>query len=135
MLPSTTKRGESSWTPPRYSAPIWRVLPEAKSARATLASIRRRRNGTSARRAVRPSRRQTAPRCIVCGRRRNTVSLVVTLLAHGCPLQAIVVAFRVDERTVAAWVRRTGVQGEAGPGCLGGQPPDRGRGQGGEVRG
>src|SRR5947209_214809 len=29
-----------------------------------------------------------------------TVSLVVTLLAHGCPLQAIVVAFRVAERTV-----------------------------------
>jgi len=36
----------------------------------------------------------------------DTVSLVVTLMAHGCPLQAIVVAFRVDERTVAAWVRR-----------------------------
>ena len=31
----------------------------------------------------------------------ETVSLVVTLLAHGCPLQAIVVAFGYDERTVA----------------------------------
>src|SRR5437899_2788484 len=134
MLPSTTKRGESSWTPPRYSAPIWRVLPEAKSARATLASIRRRRNGTSARRAVRPSRRQTAPRCIVCGRRRNTVSLVVTLLAHGCPLQAIVVAFRVDERTVAAWVRRAGVQGYAVQECLVEQPRDLGQVQADEIR-
>ena len=43
----------------------------------------------------------------------DTVALVVTLMAHGCPLQAIVVAFRVDERTVATWVRRAGVQGQA----------------------
>jgi transposase-like protein len=43
----------------------------------------------------------------------DTVSLVVTLMAHGCPLQAIVVAFRVNERTGAAWVRRAGVQGQA----------------------
>jgi len=33
----------------------------------------------------------------------ETVSLVVTLLAHGCPLPAIVVAFGYDERTVAEW--------------------------------
>ena len=33
----------------------------------------------------------------------ETVALVLTLLAHGCPLQAIVVAFGFDERTVAAW--------------------------------
>ena len=31
----------------------------------------------------------------------ETVVLVVTLLAHGCPVQAIVAAFRFDERTVA----------------------------------
>ena len=31
----------------------------------------------------------------------ETVTLVVTLIAHGCPLQAIVVAFGCDERTVA----------------------------------
>ena len=29
----------------------------------------------------------------------ETVTLVVTLLAHGCPLQVIVVAFGFDERT------------------------------------
>jgi len=34
--------------------------------------------------------------------------VVVTLLCHGCPPQAIVAAFRLDERTVAAWLRRTG---------------------------
>src|SRR3954471_9263283 len=36
----------------------------------------------------------------------ETVSLVVTLLAHGCPLPAIVVAFGSDERTVVGWVAR-----------------------------
>ena len=39
----------------------------------------------------------------------ETVTRVVTLIAHGCPLQAIVVAFGIDERTVAAWLRRAGV--------------------------
>ena len=43
----------------------------------------------------------------------ETVSLVVTLLAHGCPVQAIVAAFGVDERTVAAWWTRSGRQGQA----------------------
>jgi len=33
----------------------------------------------------------------------ETVVIVVTLLAHGCPVQAIVAAFGFDERTVAAW--------------------------------
>jgi transposase-like protein len=42
----------------------------------------------------------------------ETVSLVVTLMAHGCPLQAIVVAFGYDERTVACWLARAGVQGQ-----------------------
>jgi transposase-like protein len=43
----------------------------------------------------------------------ETVTRVVTLMAHGCPLQAIVVAFDVDERTVAAWLQRAGMQGQA----------------------
>jgi transposase-like protein len=37
-----------------------------------------------------------------------TVMLVITLLAFGCPLQAIVVAFGLDERTVKDWWRRAG---------------------------
>jgi transposase-like protein len=37
-----------------------------------------------------------------------TVMLVITLLAYGCPLQAIVAAFRFDERTVKEWWRRAG---------------------------
>jgi len=40
------------------------------------------------------------------------VVTVVTLLASGCPVQAIVVAFGLDERTVADWQRRAGRQGE-----------------------
>src|SRR5437773_12098246 len=36
------------------------------------------------------------------------IVIVVTLLAHGCPIQAIVHAFRQDERTVASWRDRAG---------------------------
>lgn len=34
--------------------------------------------------------------------------IVMTLIAHGCPLQAIVAAFHLDERTVMAWQERAG---------------------------
>jgi hypothetical protein len=36
------------------------------------------------------------------------VTLVLTLLCHGWPIQAIVAAFGFDERTVAAWLGRAG---------------------------
>lgn len=36
------------------------------------------------------------------------VVIVVTLLAHGCPLQAIVQAYGLDERTIADWRDRAG---------------------------
>ena len=60
------------------------------------------------------SRKERRYRCDVCGctfaatagtvfyRRRlskDTVVKIITLLAHGCPRQAIVAAFEVDERT------------------------------------
>jgi len=38
------------------------------------------------------------------------VVAVVTLLSYGCPLQAIVLAFDLDERTVARWQRESGAQ-------------------------
>lgn len=41
---------------------------------------------------------------------RWLVIAVVTLLAYGCPVQAIVAAFGLDERTVARWQRESGVQ-------------------------
>lgn len=36
------------------------------------------------------------------------IVIVVTLLAYGCPVQAIVHAFGLDERTVASWRERAG---------------------------
>src|SRR3989440_3379731 len=36
------------------------------------------------------------------------IVIVVTLLSYGCPLQAIVHAFGLDERTVASWRDRAG---------------------------
>jgi transposase-like protein len=37
-----------------------------------------------------------------------TMTLVLTLLLHGCPIPAIVAAFGLDERTVRAWLHKTG---------------------------
>lgn len=54
----------------------------------------------------------------------ETVALVVTLLAYGCPVQAIVAAFGCDERTVADWCARSGRQGQAVQECLVEQPRD-----------
>jgi transposase-like protein len=64
----------------------------------------------------------------------ETVVLVVTLLAHGCPLQAIVAAFGFDERTVAAWWARSGRQGQAVHEHLVEQPRDLGQVQADERR-
>lgn len=41
------------------------------------------------------------------------VMLVITLLTHGCPLQAIVAAFGFDERTVKSWWQRAGTHCQA----------------------
>jgi transposase-like protein len=72
------------------------------------------------------SRKERRYRCTVCDRTfaetRDTplyrlkkpvelVTIVLTLLGHGCPLQAIVAAFGLDERTVAAWRGRAGRHG------------------------
>jgi transposase-like protein len=43
---------------------------------------------------------------------RSLFFTVITLLTHGCPLQAIVVAFGLDERTVAAWYKKSGSHGQ-----------------------
>jgi transposase-like protein len=69
------------------------------------------------------SRAERRYRCTTCGQTfaatkdtpfyrlrtaADVVTLVLTLLSHGCPTQAIVAAFGVDERTVAAWLTRAG---------------------------
>ena len=64
----------------------------------------------------------------------ETVSLVVTLVAHGCPLQAIVVAFGYDERTVTRWMARGGGHGQAVQEHLVEQPRDLGQVQADEIR-
>ena len=74
---------------------------------------------------------------------RDEVVVVVTLLAYGCPVQAIVAAFGLDARTVARWQTRAGAQGrrvheplvQAGRGDLGQVQADelRGRSVGGVL--
>src|SRR3989475_718442 len=64
----------------------------------------------------------------------ETVSLVVTLLAHGCPLQAIVVAFGYDAWTGAGWGARGGAQGQAVREHLVAHPRDLGQVQADEIR-
>ena len=64
----------------------------------------------------------------------DLVALIITLLAHGCPVQAIVVAFGFDERTVAAWGARAGRQGQAVQEHLVEQPRDLGQVQADEIR-
>jgi transposase-like protein len=41
---------------------------------------------------------------------RWLVLAVMTLLSYGCPVQAVVVAFDLDERTVARWQKESGSQ-------------------------
>lgn len=64
----------------------------------------------------------------------DLVALIITLLAHGCPVQAIVAAFGFDERTVAAWWARAGRQGQAVQEHLVEQPRDLGQVQADEIR-
>jgi transposase-like protein len=73
------------------------------------------------------SQRDRRYRCQVCGQtftaskgtafyrlhhRAPLFVQVVTLLAYGCPPAAIVAAFGLDERTVAAWHQRAGAHSE-----------------------
>src|SRR4029453_14154886 len=64
----------------------------------------------------------------------ETVVIIVTLLAHGCPMQAIVAAFGFDERTITDWWARSGRQGQAVQEYLVEQPRDLGQVQADELR-
>ena len=65
----------------------------------------------------------------------ETVSLGVTLLAHGGPLHARVVAVGADERTGAGWGARSGAQGQAVPEPRVEPPRDLGQVQAEAIRG
>src|SRR6516165_7720326 len=69
------------------------------------------------------ARKDRRYRCTTCGKTfaatKNTpyyrlhkpvtlMTTVLTLLTHGCPVQAIVAAFGLDERTVADWQHQAG---------------------------
>jgi transposase-like protein len=88
-------------------------------------------------------------RCTVCARtfsprvgtpfyRRSTAEAiivqVVTLIAHGCPIPAIVAAFGVQRQTITAWLDAAGTQCEAIHRHLVCQPRDLGAVQADEIR-
>ena len=94
------------------------------------------------------SQKEQRYRCRVCGktfaartgtafyRRRTpetTMTVVVTLLAHGCPLQAIVAAFGLDERTVREWQIGAGRHCQQVQAQLVEQPRDLGQVQADEI--
>ena len=62
------------------------------------------------------------------------VTQMITLLAYGCPIAAIVAAFRLDERTVASWQRRAGAHCQQVHEHLVQQPRDLGQVQADEIR-
>ena len=64
----------------------------------------------------------------------DVVTQVITLLAYGCPLQAIVIAFSIDERTVASWQQRAGDHCQQVHEHLVLQPRDLGQIQADEIR-
>ena len=63
------------------------------------------------------------------------VVTVVTVLAPGCPVHAIVAALGFDERTSAAWWARAGRQGQAVQEALVEPPRDVGQSQADALRG
>lgn len=62
-------------------------------------------------------------------------TLVITLLVHGCPVQAIVAAFSLDARTVRNWLQRAGAHSQAvHTHHLGQRPLDLGQVQGDKIK-
>ena len=60
--------------------------------------------------------------------------IVMTLIAHGCPLQAIVAAYHLDERTVMDWQKEVGQHCKRVHEHLVQQPRDLGHVQADEIR-
>jgi len=91
------------------------------------------------------SQKQRRYRCATCGdtfsattgtpyyrlhKEAWLMTVVLLLLAHGCPPQAIVAAFGLDERTVTAWLHRAGDHCAA----LHGHMVETGQGGAGQVQ-
>ena len=95
------------------------------------------------------SRKQRRHICRECGKTftesKGTVSYrlrytmqfltqMITLLAYGCPIAAIVAAFGLDERRVASWQRHAGEHCQQVHEHLGQQPHSMGQVQADEIR-
>jgi transposase-like protein len=95
------------------------------------------------------SRKEARYKCTQCGRTftattgtpfyrlhhaLDLVTCVVTLIAFGCPVQAIVVAFGLDERTVMDWQARAGKHAQQVHEHLVEQPRDLEHVQADEIR-
>ena len=95
------------------------------------------------------SRKNGRYMCHVCGRTfaatqgtvfyrrrlsKHTIVKIITLLAYGCPRQAIVAAFKVDERTAKGLEEGAGKHCQQGHEHLVEQPRDLGQVQADEIR-
>ena len=95
------------------------------------------------------SRKEERYKCKICGKTfaatvgtpfyrlhnsMDVVTMVVTLIANGCPVQAIVAAFHLDERTVMVWQARSGQHCRQIHQHLVQQPRELGHVQADEVR-
>ena len=65
---------------------------------------------------------------------KEVVVTVVTLLAYGCPVQATVMAFGLDERTVLSWQGRSGKHCQQVHEHMVEQPRELGQVQADEIR-
>lgn len=65
----------------------------------------------------------------------ETVERVVTLLSHGCPVQAVVAAYGLDERSVRSWLLKAGASCErVHDHLLGKHPHELGQVQADEIK-
>ncbi len=64
----------------------------------------------------------------------ETITLAVNLVAHGCPIEAIVAVFGFQARTVRAWIERAGAHCEAVHNEMVVRPRDLGQVQADEIR-
>jgi len=78
------------------------------SARGTSGSTVGRRSGTSVGAAGGPFAGTIDTPFYRLHKSAELAVVVLTLLSHGCPTQAIVAAFGLDERTVARWLASAG---------------------------
>ena len=104
--------GGGQWTRRPNAATTRSARLAARSGRAPSGCTVGRRGGTSVTCAARPFAATLGTPFYRLRSAADLVTLVLTLLSYGCPTQAIVAAFGLDERTVAAWVARGGTQAQ-----------------------